>query len=186
MNDLSMLLDATQATTCEFLGKTINLEVYTAGISRLTHEEGEELRDVTARYRESHVKAVALQKQIQPLEAAELLCPLGDEQAVQLETLRGELSDLDTGSVEIMRVIVPFMLKSWSLNGEPMKRNGEDFPPTKENLVTVPDNLLLAVGNAAEEVWRNPTIAGSESGSAQTESLEKNQTETITNSTVSD
>lgn len=181
MNDLSELLDETQPATCEFLGKTINLEVYTAGFSRLTHEESVAFREVTSRYREANERAEALQKEIKSCDALIAASPDDPDLKASLEKLSSEWDNLDTGSAEQMRVVIPMMLKGWSLNGKPMKRGGVDFPPTKENLATVPNSLLVAIGAAAQPVWHNPIIAESVSGSAQSEDLtsaDKSQTGT--------
>ena len=195
MNDLSALLDGTLPTTCEFLGKTISLEVYTAGLSRLTHEESIALREVIKRYASANERAVQLQKEIKVQEA---LIESGlaegsvehEEQKTKLTALQTEWNDLDTGSVEQMRVILPMMLKGWSLNGEPMQRNGEDYPPTSANLTTVPDGLLMAVGEAAQAIWQNPIMSESASGSEQKDSqitdLVANPTETTTPLAISD
>jgi len=178
MDDLSVLLDAAQTTTCEFLGTTINLEVYTAGASRLTHEETRSWREVAERFAPASARAVELEKKIKDCQSLVEANPDDGEQKARLQKLQAEWDGLDTGPVEQMRVVLPLMLKEWSLNGAPMKRNGKDFPPTAENLMTVPDGLLLAVGTAAMAVWCNPTTPGLASGSGQTETSENNQTET--------
>lgn len=186
MNDLSALLDAAQSTTCEFLGTTINLEVYTAGMSRLTHEETLALREVIKRYAPANEQAVKIRGAITAQKALVEAGGSPESETRKLYELQAEFDDLDTGSVEQMRVVLPMMLKGWSFNGEPMKRNGEDFPPTSENLATVPDNLLLVVGEAAQSIWQSPTTSVSEAGSAVAEMSESSQTETITPLATSD
>lgn len=185
--DLSSLLDTTEPTSCEFLETTINLEVYTAGMSRLTHEETQKFRGIIQEYVPANEQAQRLRDALKVQESLATESPEEEEaKQVKLREIQAEFDRLDVGSVEQMRVILPMMLKGWSLNGEPMKRNGESFPPTAANLATVPDSLLLAVGQAAQAIWVRPTIPASEVGSVAAEMSESSQTEITTPLATSD
>src|SRR5437667_252403 len=98
MNDLSALLDATQSTTCEFLGKTINLEVYTAGFSRLTHEEALAFREIVQKYAPANKQATEIRDAIKACEEALKANPDDEEQKSKLTELQTKWAILDTGS----------------------------------------------------------------------------------------
>src|SRR5438132_10204196 len=134
MNDLSALLDATQSTTCEFLGKMITLEVYTAGASRLTYEEKETLREVRDRCEPEYQRLTELQVEFNASNATLKETPDDQAALANVRKVNKEIDRLaDKLLVNVGRASLPMMIKSWSLNGSPMQRDEKDFPPTKEN-----------------------------------------------------
>src|SRR5205823_1067929 len=116
----------------------------TAGASRLTFEEKEILREMRDRCEPGYQRIKELQIQFDACNAKLKEAPDDNDASDGLAKINKEIDRLaDRLLVDVGRVSLPMMIKGWSLNGSPMQRDGKDFPPTAENIKTIPEPMLL-------------------------------------------
>jgi|SRR5882724_952769 len=168
--DLEEILDATLPVDIEFLGKTITLNVFTAGAGRLTKEQRLAFNHIMERKAERDAKLEGL---IAQLETAS-----DDDKASLRAQVREAENDVD--EVSLAREVLPFIAKGWDEGGKPLTYHDKHFP---ECVPELPDMLLTLASSAAIGIWMNPTNGGQEeSGSPQAELVipESSQAEGIT------
>ena len=152
--DFAELLDATEAVTVEFLGKTIVCNVFTAGTARLTNDERERLSASLGPLQEAASRAQVIGEQLK-------LPDLTEERTAELETELAKLTK-EMDESRLAHICVPLMVRDFQLDGEKLEWRGEAI--SEKNIHELPLLFLVNVSLAARDVWLNPTNgAGSES-----------------------
>src|SRR5688572_14397644 len=123
--DFSELLDAVVPVEVEYLGKTVVVNTYTAAQQRLRIEEREKL--------------ITLAQDLEPI--ATRLGEIEKEIAIAKETTpdrvkvleaegRPLIDKADRFQVSYHRLVIPLVVQSWAVDGEPLIYQGQEVPPS--------------------------------------------------------